>query len=145
MHIVKADTKKLFGFCIYIRTIVFIQNQSCPLDEEINNEEDNAIDFIGLINNDPVATARYRIQDQTGKIERVAVLFDHQDKGLGKAMIMHLINEIQSNHDIHEIVLGGQDQAIPFYEKLGFTTYGDGYMEAGIPHHMMRMDITSND
>ena len=141
MDIVKADTKKLFGFCIYIRTLVFIQDQSCPLDEEINDDEDNAIDYIGLINDHPVATARYRIKDKAGKIERVAVLSDHQGKGLGKTMILHLINEIKSNHDISEIILGGQDQAIPFYEKLGFTTYGDGYMDAGIPHHMMRMKI----
>ena len=34
--------------------------------------------------------------------------------------------------------LGAQDYAIPFYERLGFAVDGDGFMDAGIPHHWMQ-------
>jgi predicted GNAT family N-acyltransferase len=30
-----------------------------------------------------------------------------------------------------------QDYTIPFYEKMGFTVVGDGFLEANIPHHAM--------
>ena len=34
--------------------------------------------------------------------------------------------------------LGSQDQAIPFYERLGFNIVGEGFVDAGIPHHWMQ-------
>ncbi len=34
-----------------------------------------------------------------------------------------------------------EDHAIPFYESLGFIVDGDGFMEAGILHHMMVMKL----
>jgi predicted GNAT family N-acyltransferase len=30
-----------------------------------------------------------------------------------------------------------QDYTIPFYEKMGFTVVGDGFLEANTPHHAM--------
>ncbi len=39
------------------------------------------------------------------------------------------------------MILDSQDQAIPFYEKSGFSMEGDGFMDAGIPHHRMTKRI----
>ena len=33
------------------------------------------------------------------------------------------------------VELSAQDQAMPFYERLGYTAYGDGYLDEGIWHH----------
>ncbi len=35
-------------------------------------------------------------------------------------------------------VLDAQIQALPFYEKLGYVAEGDVFMDAGIPHLLMR-------
>jgi len=138
MNIRRADTRFDFAACVYLRTIVFFGEQNVPFHEEINQQEDEAVYFICWLNNLPVATARYRIlDDNTGKIERVCVHPDHRGKRYGREIMVFLIDDLGQNQNIERIKLSSQDQAIPFYESLGFQTIGDGYMEAGIPHHMM--------
>ena len=36
-----------------------------------------------------------------------------------------------------QITLGAQLQALPFYEKLGYTAEGQEFIDAGIPHREM--------
>ena len=40
-----------------------------------------------------------------------------------------------------EIVLHAQDHALGFYERCGYEVEGDGFEEAGIPHHKMRKPL----
>lgn len=141
MNIIEAKTKYDYAMCIYLRTMIFIIGQDCPLVDEIETREDEeeAVNFIGYLMGDiPAATARYRmIDDKTAKIERVGVPDEHQGEGYGKAMVLHILDILKNNPAIKCIKLGGQDHALGFYNKLGFKEYGDGYMDAGIPHHMM--------
>jgi predicted GNAT family N-acyltransferase len=39
---------------------------------------------------------------------------------------------------LQPLLLHAQVQAVEFYEKLGFVAEGAGFMEAGIPHRLMR-------
>ena len=141
MTIIQAEKKYDYAMCIYLRTMIFILGQDCPLVDEIENEEDeeSAINFIGyLIGDRPAATARYRIiEEGVAKIERVGVLDEHQGQGLGRDIVLHVLHLLKNDEKIKTIKLGAQDHAIGFYNKLGFKEYGDEYMEAGIPHHMM--------
>ncbi len=41
------------------------------------------------------------------------------------------------------VVLGAQTYIIPFYEKRGYVAYGSEYVEANIPHRLMRLDLSS--
>lgn len=143
MEIVKAEDPYHFALCIYLRTVIFIIGQKVAWEDEIIEGEDSqAVSFVGFVENEPVATARYRVVGgETGKIERVGVLPEHQGKGYGRAMISHLISELKNNYNLKSLKLGAQDHAIPFYKKLGFEVEGDGFMEAGIPHHMMVMKL----
>lgn len=143
MNIIKAENPYHFALCIYLRTVIFIIGQDVsPEDEIIPDEDEQAVSYVGFVNNQPVATARYRIVDGIiGKIERVGVLPEHQGQGYGREMISHLISELKHNKELTFLKLGAQDHAIPFYEKLGFQVEGDGFMEAGIPHHMMVMKL----
>lgn len=141
MNIIEAKKRYDYAMCIYLRVMVFIVGQNRPLVDELENEDDeeDSANFIGyLIGDRPAATARYRmIKDDTAKIERVAVHEEYQGQGLGKQMVQHLLDILKADDTIKTIKLGGQDHALGFYNKLGFQEYGDGYMDAGIPHHMM--------
>lgn len=141
MNILEAKKKYDYAMCIYLRTMVFIIGQDCPLVDEIEDEDDeeNAHHFIGYLMGDrPAATARYRlINEGTAKIERVAVYEEYRGQGLGKEMVLHILDILKKDNSIKAIKLGAQDHALGFYSKMGFVQYGDGYMEAGIPHHMM--------
>lgn len=134
----KADSNYLYALCVYLRTIVFVQEQACPLPEEFDELENESVSYVGFLNDEPVATARYRIiNGDTGKIERILVLDRCRGQGCAKAITQYVIDDLQKNPTVKKLKLSAQDHAIPLYERLGFEVTGDGYIEAGIPHHMM--------
>ena len=139
MKITKVENLYHHALCVYLRTVIFIQGQDVPVEMEIEHHEDNAIYFLGEIDGKPVATARYRATDggSTIKIERVGILDDYRGKGYGNKIMQHAINDAKLLYKPKMIKISSQDHAIPFYESLGFIVDGDGFMEAGIPHHMM--------
>lgn len=132
-----ADNRQDFAACVVLRTIVFLQEQECPYGEEFNAEENEATYYIAYDGDTPVATARYRNIDGYFKIERVCVAKEYRGTGAGKKIMQFIINDIETKHPKAIFKLCAQDHAIKFYEGLGFTAYGDGFIEANIPHHMM--------
>lgn len=137
MEVVKVESLYQHALCVYLRTVIFIQGQNVPIKSDIELNEDEATYFLAIANDNPVATARYRIVDDKVKVERVGVLDDCRGKGYGQKIMQHLISEVKQSHPDKAIKLSSQDNAIPFYEGIGFTVEGDGFMDANIPHHMM--------
>lgn len=138
VEIIEAKTRHDYARCIYLRTQIFINGQNVALGDEFMPDEDEAVTYLGLVNSDPVATGRYRLLDNGfAKIERVGVLEDCQGKGYGRELMLYLIDALKAQDPAIQIKISAQDHAIPFYEKIGFSVDGQGYMDAGIPHHAM--------
>ncbi len=53
--------------------------------------------------------------------------------------ILEELTGLATSKGVQSIVLHSQENAIPFYEKLGFQAYGDSYEEAGIQHRNMML------
>jgi predicted GNAT family N-acyltransferase len=71
-------------------------------------------------------------------IGRVAVARQARGTGAGRALMEFLEEAALERHGAHGTVrveLSAQDQAMPFYERLGYTAFGDGYSDEGIMHH----------
>ena len=83
---------------------------------------------------DPIATARLLA---TGQIGRMAVLPAWRGRGVGRAMLIRLLEHIERNH-LPSPFLHAQTSALGFYAKLGFVAEGERFMDAGIPHVHMR-------
>lgn len=117
-----------------IRTAVFIHEQKIPEDLEWDEFDLISMHVLGL-NSDgqPVGTARL-LPD--GHIGRMAVLKDWRGKGLGSAMLLRMLDELDSRHT-QKATLNAQTNAIKFYEKFGFRVSGEEFIEAGIPHVKM--------
>jgi len=75
-----------------------------------------------------------------GHIGRLAVLKEHREKGHGTCAVVALVDEAK-RLGITRVFLGAQMQAVGFYEKLGFSTCGDPFLEAGIEHVEMEKFI----
>ena len=68
----------------------------------------------------------------------MALLKAWRGRNLGTALMEAVISDIKTTApDLKSLRLDAQDRAISFYEKIGFTVVGDGFLEAGIPHHAM--------
>lgn len=127
--------------CRALRRIVFIEEQGVPEVDEIDDLDDQAIHLLALRDGRAVGSARLLVLGDTGKIGRVCVLADQRGTGLGAALIRAALDQFRSLQGITRAKLGSQSHAIGFYEKLGFAPYGPEYLDAGIPHRDMVLDL----
>ncbi len=81
-----------------------------------------------------------RINAQTVKLRQMAVSKDWQGQSIG-AKIIQKAEEIAITENFRMIELNARENAIPFYEKLGYITEGPVFTEVGIPHRLMKKQI----
>ena len=124
-----------------IRKKVFVEEQNVPLEEEIDQYEDDCAHFL-LFNDEetPIGNGRFRILDGIGKVQRICVLSEFRGNGAGQT-IMNAIEDYAKKQDLSKLKLDAQTQAIPFYERLGYREASEEFMDAGIPHRTMIKDI----
>ena len=72
-------------------------------------------------------------------IGRVLTL-EHK-KGLGSELMKKSIEGIKKEFNPEKIIVHAQKQAVGFYEKMGFNSVSDEYLEEGIPHITMEMSL----
>lgn len=121
----------------YIREQVFIIEQHVPVELEWDGLDDDAVQLLVTDNEQPVATSRM-LHD--GHIGRMAVMPEHRYKGIGSQMLLKLI-DIAKQLGLGRVFLSAQVEAIDFYRKYGFTVDSETYMDAGIPHKDMSLNL----
>ena len=129
----------------HVRKEVFVEEQGVPLKDEFDEFDtlDGQCEHILVYYDEkPVGTGRVRVVDGLGKLERICILKPYRKFGLGKVIIKAL-EEIAEEMGVSQVKLHGQAQAEGFYQKLGYLTSSNIFMEAGIPHILMVKGITS--
>jgi predicted GNAT family N-acyltransferase len=124
-----------------VRKTVFVQEQNVPLEEEIDEHENQSTHFILYDRGSPAGAGRFRLLDGIGKVERICVLKSLRGKGAGRD-IMQAIEHYASGCSISKLKLNAQTYAIPFYEGLGYKVVSEEFMDAGIPHRTMVKTIS---
>ena len=125
-----------------IREAVFIQEQNVPGELEWDGLDKESTHILAILeDNTPIGTARL-LPD--GHIGRMAVLRDCRNTGVGSAMLSALLEHARK-HQIYDLFLLAQTQAISFYEQYGFSTTGEVFMDAGIPHKKMIYSLIQAD
>ncbi len=117
-----------------IRQSVFIEEQNVPEVLEYEYEEE-AEHYLILDAGVPVGTARWRRTAKGIKLERFAVQHTQRGKGYGTLILERVLADVVPLNS--EIYLHAQMAAVRYYQKAGFTTKGDPFMEAGIEHYFM--------
>jgi predicted GNAT family N-acyltransferase len=121
-----------------IRTKVFIKEQKIPFDEEFDDEDLTAVHVLACtVENIVAGTARLL---NNRKIGRVAVLKDWRGKGIGREMVLYLM-DLAKSRGATQIELDAQHHAVSFYEKMGYRVTGGEFLDAGIPHFKMIYDF----
>ena len=75
----------------------------------------------------------------TVTVGRVLTL-EHK-KGLGSRLMKNSIEEIKKTFDCKKISVHAQKQAVGFYEKMGFITVSDEFLEEGVVHVTMELKL----
>ncbi|KPK58467.1 MAG: GNAT family N-acetyltransferase [Gammaproteobacteria bacterium] len=131
----RADWDKDRDVIRRVRQAVFVVEQSVPADLEWDGQDEACLHVLAESSNrDVIGTGRLQ---PSGKIGRMAVLRPWRGIGVGSAILRALI-VAASELGIDEVYLHAQNRAVPFYDRFGFEAEGDEFMEAGIPHRLMR-------
>ncbi len=141
IKIIKVTSEEDMNHCFHIRTTVFVEEQNVPMDEEIDGLDGQADHFLLYLGQSPIATARVRYLNDMAKIERVAVLKGNRGHKIGQQLMGFIMADIKKNPQLKRMKLGAQVPVIAFYEKLGFICCGDIFLDAGIQHRWMSLDI----
>jgi predicted GNAT family N-acyltransferase len=121
-----------------IRESVFICEQGVPPELEWDELDDACFHLLAINSaGKPMGTARLSPE---GRIGRMAVLKEWRGKGIGRALMERLVAEAQKTQ-MHQVTLHAQTQAVDFYQKFGFRVLGEEFMEAGIPHVRMILQL----
>lgn len=122
-----------------VRTSVFVNEQGFSSTLEIDETDKTAYHIVMFDGPKPVATGR-TFPDGADKltyiIGRVAVLRRYRGQGAG-IKLMEKLEECAKSLGATRVVLGAQLQALEFYKKCGYTSFGEEYAEEHCAHiHM---------
>lgn len=117
-----------------VRKQTFIEGQNIPQELEFDEKYGEAYNYVLITEqNKGIATARINVTNpEYGKIERVAVIPTHQDKGFGRELITECENWIL-DLEISKSVITSQVKAVGFYEKIGYKADYSIQLESSIP------------
>ena len=129
-----------FHDILQLRIDVFVVEQNCPYSE-LDGKDRKAYHFYGRNDLGQIIayTRIFRPGDyfEQPAIGRVVVDSNHRGDGTGYELMRGTLENMQKLFGDSEIKIGAQKYLVSFYEKLGFTSTGEEYMEDGIPHVYM--------
>lgn len=125
-----------------IRKTVFVEEQSVPVEMELDDYDLSAIHFLAVTDDKKTAIGTARLL-KDGHLGRMAVLKPYRQQSVGRAMLLAAINFAQS-HSYPALFLNAQISAAGFYEKAGFAKEGGEFMDAGILHIRMSKSLTAD-
>lgn len=136
----RVELTRELAICHDLRRRVFIEEQGVSEAEEMDDLDEIALHMLGWAGDQPVATARMVITGDMAKIGRVCVLRAHRGTGAGAAIMRGALDMLRER-GIRTAKLASQVHALPFYEKLGFSACGPEFLDAGIPHRDMTLEL----
>lgn len=139
-HFSELSVEELFE--IYkLRVSVFVVEQNCPYQEI--DDADRIAYHVWLKDNDGIeAYARVLpegVTFPTAAIGRVIAV--KRRCGLGSRIVEEAVNAAREKFNADKITIEAQVYARSLYEKCGFHQTSEEFLEDGIPHIQMQLDL----
>lgn len=120
---------------VFVRTTVFIHEQG--FENELDDKDAICRHIVIYREDKPCATCRV-FKDESGKYKlgRVAVIKEYRKEGLGR-LVVEKAEEYVKECGANALHLNSQIPVIAFYEKLGYHTVGEVFLEENVEHIAM--------
>ena len=131
-------------FILRLRSEVFVVEQDCVY-QDIDKKDPEAIHIMGYLENKLIAYSRIFNKEEYFKetsFGRAIVKNKHRGTGLGHELVAKSLVEIKKNYGLNTVKISAQAHLKKFYSEHGFVTKGKEYLEDGIPHVAMYLNIT---
>lgn len=119
-----------------LRQEVFVKEQGVPIQDELDEFDSDSKHIACCYNGRIVGCGRLYVDNKVAHLGRICVLKSFRGLGLGSSLCEYLC-QMAIALSCKMIELNAQIQAIHFYQKMGFKTIGNEFMDAGIPHIRM--------
>lgn len=139
-HFSELTTYELYEI-LRIRSEVFVVEQECVY-QDIDEKDLDA--FHVWLEDGGAMLAYLRVMDRGVSFEDVSigrVVSLKRREGLGSELLRAGIRAAEEKFGADRITLEAQTYARAFYEKQGFVQTSDEFMEDGIPHICMTLDL----
>ncbi|HZK39518.1 MAG TPA: GNAT family N-acetyltransferase [Clostridia bacterium] len=130
-----------FSSSYEIRKAVFVDEQNIPIENEMDGLDAKCFHIVLYDDAAPIGSGRLYINHDSARLGRVAVLQNERGKGYATLICKALI-DIAKRENAKRITLDSQSYVVPLYKKLGFISEGDEFLEEGIPHFKMYMELS---
>ena len=121
------------------RSAVFVVEQTCPY-QDIDGGDYESLHVYLEEEGKLLAYLRCYVQDEyTARIGRVLTM--ERGKGLGRPLMEAGIQAVREHYKANSVYIEAQCYAIGFYNKFGFEVCGEEFLEDGIPHVPMTLDL----
>lgn len=127
---------------IKLRINVFVVEQNCPY-YELDDKDKGAYHVFCV--EDGRIIAYLRVLDRGISFDEVSlgrVISLKRRCGLGTKLLKAGISTAVEKYNADSIKIEAQSYAEKFYEGVGFVRVSDEFTEDGIPHILMKLDIT---
>lgn len=137
IRLVTADWSALGADAGPVRVDVFVREQCIPAEFEWDQWDARSLHCVAYEQDRAIGTGRLLPDAHIG---RMAVLASHRGRGIGARILQCLIESARARGD-PAVELSAQYQVVEFYERQGFRAIGEPYLEVGIRHLRMVLDL----
>lgn len=124
-----------------VRAEVFVVEQNCVY-QDMDGKDYESFHVIGFEKENITAYLRVFIKDKVSKTVQIGrVLTVERGKGFGEEILREGIRVAKEVMHAERIYIEAQCYAIGFYEKVGFQVSSGEFLEDGIPHVEMILEL----
>ncbi len=139
----------LYAQAVALRTAVLLEPLGLTIEDYCNiapGREEQCEHFVALVDHpdgEKVVGAATLFIDRTnpelprGKVQQVCVDKQLQGEGIGHKLMIAIEARSFGELGLSSLYCHAQLAAVPFYDKLGWSTQGEEFEEAGIAHRRM--------
>ena len=135
----QLTTLELYAL-LKLRTDVFFVEQRIDEEELDNRDQEPTTEHLWIADaTGPVVYLRVLVDAEALHLDarysfgRVVVRADRRGEGLAQVLVARVLQQ----HGHESMLLHSQEYIAPLYAKFGFESFGESYIEAGIPHISM--------
>jgi ElaA protein len=133
----ELSTTQLYQL-LKLRVDVFVVEQNCPYpDLDDKDHHTDVYHVLGYQGEQLIACARLLAPDISYpqvSMGRIAIAESYRKQGLGTQLLKTALQQCEQYWPQQSIQIGAQCYLLKFYERMGFKSCSEDYLEDGIPH-----------
>ena len=140
MQIRRPRDERELAAALALREEVFCGEQGVTFDGDRDGRDDEALHLVA-VEDDVLGTCRMLIEPGgTAKFGRLCVRSSARGRGIAAALLAAAEAEARAA-GARRIGMHAQTDALPLYERAGYTPYGERFDEEGIEHLGMEKQL----